>query len=663
MSSNPLAGRDPLGGLGGDSPQIREMVEEANKRVILNILKSYTGIFDCFSEILQNALDADEKRHRIERGEYRPKIDILVDMRDRRIRIADNGVGMSVSEVEHCFKPNVSFKKGDNLRGQKGVGATFLAYGYSYIKLQTKNSTGQIAVSLSQGRRWAEDETGQVPRPIFEAAEFDDDFLARELSGTSVELFLSGAQGERPRDLSWFGARTAERWLDLLRIKTPLGGIYLTTAKFRPEISVEVRDPSGEVTRLRRESVEYYYPHEIALLNNRVKSIDEIRVAERAIVGSAEYISQMMKPEFKRLRCVYEIWSHDSISSENSLLGSDFTDEERFLMERHNVCIYGCFMSTSTVWRKFSKEELGLRENLNLLGPGLHMATDSMIQGEPMVIPLTRSVQYQNNAHIIIHFSEGSPDLGRKTFQPELTALAESLASKVMRAFLRYRSYLEKDTGSENFTGSNNLFQWKMDSLKHYEENPLVTRIGSGNQCILSAPRQEQDVIALFHELIGMGLIRGLYTLSTSQSNQYDSLFIADYRPNEYISPDHYQYGRSNPLGVSDRHINQKSDPLVLEYKYDFGALVRDFRAEEKNIRDIDFVVCWTVNKEDMGEFVLRSLLLSDEGANRRFYGATHKVFAEGDQSPKFEILILSHLVNYLLDPSSESANQAVNFG
>jgi hypothetical protein len=76
-----------------------------------------------------------------------------------------------------------------------------------------------------------------------------------------------------------------------------------------------------------------------------------------------------------------------------------------------------------------------------------------------MVIPLTRSVQYQNNAHVIVHFDEGNPDLGRKTFQPELTALAETLASRAVRAFLRYRSYLEKDTGAEDFPVSGNSFQ------------------------------------------------------------------------------------------------------------------------------------------------------------------------------------------------------------
>ena len=42
--------------------QDRELVVAAKKREIRNILKSYTGYYDPFAEILQNAFDAVEKR-------------------------------------------------------------------------------------------------------------------------------------------------------------------------------------------------------------------------------------------------------------------------------------------------------------------------------------------------------------------------------------------------------------------------------------------------------------------------------------------------------------------------------------------------------------------------------------------------------------------------
>jgi hypothetical protein len=57
------------------------------------------------------------------------------------------------------------------------------------------------------------------------------------------------------------------------------------------------------------------------------------------------------------------------------------------------------------------------------------------------------------------------------------------------------------------------------------------------------------------------------------------------------------------------------------------------------------------------------ALLLSDEGTNRRFYGATHKVFSESDSTPIFEVLVLKHLLNFLVNPENELANQTVLFG
>lgn len=44
-----------------------ERFEEATRRVVQNILKSYTGFFDLFSELLQNALDAMEKKTAVAR--------------------------------------------------------------------------------------------------------------------------------------------------------------------------------------------------------------------------------------------------------------------------------------------------------------------------------------------------------------------------------------------------------------------------------------------------------------------------------------------------------------------------------------------------------------------------------------------------------------------
>ena len=131
--------------------------EEASRRIVHNILKSYTGYFDVFSELLQNSLDAIQSRERLQEPGYQPTIWISLDLQSRTVRVVDNGIGMDEQEFKFCLRPNVSFKRQADLRGHKGVGATFLAYGFSFAKLQTRKSGSSLGAILRQGRQWAED--------------------------------------------------------------------------------------------------------------------------------------------------------------------------------------------------------------------------------------------------------------------------------------------------------------------------------------------------------------------------------------------------------------------------------------------------------------------------------------------------------------------------
>jgi hypothetical protein len=80
---------------------------------------------------------------------------------------------MNINQVRYCFRPSVSFKSRKDSRGHKGVGATFLAYGFTNIHLSTKHSGESTSVCLSGGREWAEDPSGSHTRPKLEATPFD----------------------------------------------------------------------------------------------------------------------------------------------------------------------------------------------------------------------------------------------------------------------------------------------------------------------------------------------------------------------------------------------------------------------------------------------------------------------------------------------------------
>jgi hypothetical protein len=143
-----------------------EFVLAAQKREIRNILKSYTGYYDLFSELIQNALDAVEKRSEESSPNYQPEIWITIDIPKETVSITDNGCAMTLAQFRGFLKPNFSFKQGASTRGSKGVGATYLAYGFNYLEMATKVSAETVLSGvIENGRRWLDDTDNIVSRP------------------------------------------------------------------------------------------------------------------------------------------------------------------------------------------------------------------------------------------------------------------------------------------------------------------------------------------------------------------------------------------------------------------------------------------------------------------------------------------------------------------
>ena len=606
--SNALSGFDPLESSHGEGTSASGVFEDATKRVIHNILRSYTGYFDLFSEAIQNSLDAVEMTQRLRNKEYVPTIWITIDIPAARFRIVDNGTGMNVEEFKYCFRPNVSFKKGANVRGEKGVGATFLAYGFSFVSLQSKKNNEQLSVILRQGRQWAEDERGVIPRPTFELQPFTVPELATEESGTCLEIISGKSHGERPKDFTWIGAQNATQWYEVLRIKTPLGGIYLTSSKFSPKLHITVISSENSKTTLETNRAEYYYPHEIPDL--KVQALGDLVSAQNKIQGDASTKLKNLSQEFKRLDCIYDVWTKEVLLAENSEFASTLNEQMRELIERHRVVVYGAFLSTAKTWSRLNDDVLKLRKGQKLIYGGLQLASDNMAQGDLNVIPLTSAIGYQSNAHIIVHFEEGSPDMGRKVFQPELTRLGELLAIRTVTIFRRFLQYLRPDSGAQSITPDRELYEWKKDQERFRDEHPLSLALNGHRFSLLSYPRQEQDVVGLFFELIGCHVLKGYKLFGTSMSDRYDSLFMMDYDPDDGV----YFQGEDSRLGIDKNFPSGKTEPKILEYKFSLDGLVADLEKEEKFIKHVDLVVCWSAGKAYKQKFLLEPLLVGDEG-------------------------------------------------
>jgi hypothetical protein len=234
------------------------------------------------------------------------------------ISVTDNGCGMSSVEFKQFLRPNFSFKDGKNSRGCKGVGTTYLAYGFNHLEIATKQYDGQAESGrILNGRIWVEDKTESQIRPKVENclpthAPFDEN-----KSGTSVVVKLIGGN-IRPKNLSWLGADNADQWLAILQANTPIGGIYLC-GKTSPNIDIELEviSPSGIATTQRLESPRYLYPHEVV---KNTADLGEFLKEQAKKVKQNKDVTQIPS-KYQNLNGIWMQWTGDQIldKTDNSI--------------------------------------------------------------------------------------------------------------------------------------------------------------------------------------------------------------------------------------------------------------------------------------------------------------------------------------------------------
>jgi hypothetical protein len=548
---------NPIDNLGWD-PLARASVEELalademKRQEIRNILKSYTGAYDLFSELIQNALDAVDARTALNEPNFQPTIWMNIDVQHQSVSVADNGIGLTADQLRLFLQPNMSFKKTNQTRGNKGVGATYLAYGFNYLQVATRVPGFAYVGILENGREWVEDRSNAIVKPLIRqtaSKAFAFDALDRGAS------FTSKLVGEkiRPKDLSWIGASTADQWDVILRVKTPLGGLYVFTGSSPKTVChLSVADADGTITKKIIKECDYYYPHHMPGKHATLGSLTEYQ--QKAINANRPV---NWPTELSRLTAIWDIITSEEIADNSAPIKPKLSDKQRDLLREHQPDVYVFFGYSTKIWDDFNDKVVGLRQKGRILRGGMQLATQSMPQGELVTIPLTQSTGYQNTTHIIVHFRNADPDLGRKGFQPELVELAGVLSTASVTAFKHWIERLRKDTGQPLTVANAERHEWIKSQEKYEEEHPL-TISGPGLFApeevipITSIPQLEQDVVALFHQLLAAGVVRGFRVLATSGNQRYDGVFrIQVSEPTQKFVYD----AHTNPLGIPKENL------------------------------------------------------------------------------------------------------------
>jgi hypothetical protein len=630
--------------------------QRATRREIQNILSSYVGWYDPFCELIQNALDAVDRRA-IDEGhagiDYEPTVRVLIDLDENQLTVTDNGVGMSEEEFRKFLAPSFSFKDETKERGHKGVGATYLAYGFNYLRVHTKQPGHGAAGRIAGARKWTESDLGTAP-PLVEpdaTADVDEEF-ANWARGTSVTVRFD--QDSQPSQLSWLKATTAETWLTILRTRTGLGSVEMDENK---KIEIEcVAESVKSVATTDRTS--YFWLGKAGQKAVSLKELTNARDAAYKKSGDPRKVSG----KYKSLMFIHEEWASSELAA---LMYDDEAKTHAEIIARHKPTVQFEYGYTTRLWKAFN-DKLGVRTNMNVVRPGIQLAANRMPQGDVIQVPLTRYIGRQNQVHFLIHFENYTPDLGRKGFAKPLVDFASDLARAIVQQQVPgLRDNMKRDSGAAPDLGRQlALDEWKKEMSEHEANNPLVIDSEhffhpTKKVSITSQPTREQDVIALFHELLSGGVIRGIRILATNERLTYDSLCRISFEGDRGI----YEYDEvKNPLGIDgsvlDEVLGKVTEAMVLEYKFSLDGLMTDLDAQEKNIGDLDVCVAWEMGDAWQEQFSIQTLIVPENVPTRSFHGATHLLQDPNSGATQASLIILKDLVELLVDPETAYATQ-----
>ncbi len=648
---------DPLKVKAGSDDSIA--ATRARKREIENILSSYVGWYDPFGELVQNALDAIDKRREEEKAQgskpdYQGVIRVIIDLDENLLTVSDNGIGMTSDQFQKFLAPNFSFKEVKTSRGHKGVGATYLAYGFNSLRVHTMAPGHQARGRILNARNWTIGELDLEP-PLVEPDAGDPIDPEFEAGGRGTSLTLRFDETTTPGKLSWMGAKNAETWATLLRVKTGLGALKPLENLVCSIICIN----AGEKTSYDLVSPAYLWLHQQA--QSKSASLRDVENArEKAFKKNGDLKSVPNK--FRQLVFLRDVWEGDEVAA---LLSEEERSEHAMVIERHTPTIMMEYGYTTRLWKNFNAS-LGIRSNQEAVRAGIQLAANRMPQGDPIQVPLTRYIGRQNQVHFLIHFDNYTPDLGRKGFAKPLVDFAKDVSRAIVQfRVTRVRDAMKRDSGATpDLAREMALDQWKEEMLEHETSSPLILEneyffAPSRKISITSEPTREQDVIALFHELVSGGVIRGLEILSTNERFTYDGLFRIDFSGQREL----YEYDQvSNPLGLSvdvlEEMHGKRTKPKVLEYKYSLDGLVADIQNQDKNMNDIDLCVCWAVGDEWLQHYAITTLLTPENVHQRQYHGATHVLQDPDSRARLCDLIMLKDLISLLQDRDAEYQRQ-----
>jgi molecular chaperone HtpG len=481
-------------------------------KIYQNIFESYHNQSDLLAELLQNAVDSVRMSN-----SDNPLIEIKFDQRTKILSVKDNGIGMTVEELED-FAPGRTKKISSGfsfLGGEKGIGTSFIFGGSDKFYIETCKE-GRLTIAECIG---AYDSILNSKEPDFFILEEE----ANERMPNYTEVQVTGK-------LFYLDFKGRDEIEQLVRTFTAVGYTL-------PLFGMEGLDIKVKLTWIDEKGEE---------ASKHIKNI-----FRHPVIDQGEMVV-------------------DYSEAENIDTGFDM------------------FLSYVDIGNQaigiFGESDLFKRMDLPT---GVMLS----VKGYPTIVEITPpktgyAGYWSRNMLVVVNNDNVALDAGRKSVRSEDRSKVREAAKDIFNKLTKYHKKFIQQTEAE-------AEKAVLDSLKEQARDLADLRIKGITY--RKRPDYEQGVIAIFHEILGAGILKGYYPLSASSDTRYDEIMYYEV-PLEELGETYRQKFLESRRNIRDKAPIYKQ-VITVEYKLNVIEIMRDLK---KDLRLIDLLIAYEFDKSKL---------------------------------------------------------------
>lgn len=539
-----------------------------------NILDSYSHTWDVLAESLQNSVDAIEQNVKATPDAH-ALIQIVFNANLRSVEVSDTGVGMSPEQVMSVLAPHQGLKRGKGLRGEKGVGLSFILFLTNRFRIETCNGEKTISLEIHRANNWANG-TEIDPLKFVNVNITRPQTFQNSITYTRIWAEQIPVAKEASEDIFEY---TKPRLIYVLRTKTAVGNTHpLFHNGERPSVDIDVQlkyiDSTGAAQSFEEVPYSFAAPHTL-LKSKDILDWDEF--TERRVQGK-------------------NTQSKGLVHVGNAL------------SESGKAVKWYSFMAARPTFDEISEVNKLQTSETRDVDAGIYISTRGMPTGIRLAPPRSQQASYWPSFFILLEYDELRLDMGRKFVGGRVAQMLTKVA--LTSIFNQHVNAIPMLTtkASDPFDGL------ETDLVIEEIKNQITTTpdLELSRIPYMKLPVQEQGVVAIFHELIGAGLLKGYRTQHSSSNQRYDAYI--NYKPDPSVTAP----------SVKRKMTEGRTYSFFAEFKFEAGqSLLEDFDLR-KRPRDFRLLICWSLNKSVFQDNQIE--VQEAELTETVFHGTTHKL-------------------------------------